>query len=43
MAFPEDGQYVFPGGLAPLLVASGKGEYFELNVWMLHKVVGDRR
>ena len=41
MAFPEDGQYVFPGGLAPLIVAGGEGEYFEPNVWMLHDVSSD--
>lgn len=38
MAFPEDGHYVFPGGLAPLSVSRGVGEYFEPNVWMLHDV-----
>lgn len=37
MAFPEDGQYVFPGGLAPLTVSAGEGRYFEPNVWMLHE------
>jgi hypothetical protein len=36
MAFPEDGQYVFPGGLAPLSVSEGMGSYWEPNVWMLH-------
>jgi hypothetical protein len=36
IAFPEDGQYVFPGGLAPLTVTDGEGEYWEPNVWMLH-------
>jgi len=43
MAFPDDGQYVFPGGLAPLVIAGGRGEYFEPNVWMMHKVGGDLR
>jgi GNAT superfamily N-acetyltransferase len=38
MAFPEDGQYVFPGGLAPLAAAGGEGDYWEPNVWMLHEV-----
>ena len=38
MAFPDDGQYVFPGGLAPLTVAGGEGDYWEPNVWMLHEV-----
>jgi len=36
MAFPEDGQYVFPHGLAPLMVSGGEGDYWEPNVWMLH-------
>lgn len=43
LALPEDGQYVFPGGLAPLTVAGGTGEYFEPNVWMLHDVGSDPR
>lgn len=38
LAFPEDGQYVFPGGLAPLDAAGGEGDYWEPNVWMLHEV-----
>ena len=38
MVFPEDGEYVFPGGLAPLTVRNGRGEYWEPNVWMLHAV-----
>ena len=37
-AFPEDGEYVFPGGLAPLVAARGVGDYWEPNVWMLHQV-----
>jgi hypothetical protein len=36
MAFPADGQYVFPHGLAPLTVSGGAGDYWEPNVWMLH-------
>jgi GNAT superfamily N-acetyltransferase len=36
MAFPEDGQYVFPHGLAPLTVSGGEGDYWEPNVWMSH-------
>lgn len=36
MQFPEDGDYVFPGGLAPLTVESGTGRYWEPNVWMHH-------
>ncbi|MGO9557959.1 MAG: N-acetyltransferase [Acidimicrobiales bacterium] len=38
MRFPEDGEYVFPSGLAPLSVRGGVGTYFEPNVWMLHEV-----
>lgn len=38
LLLPEPGQYVFPGGLAPLAVADGTGEYWEPNVWMLHPV-----
>lgn len=36
LRFPEDGVYVFPGGLAPLTVADGAGRYWEPNVWMHH-------
>jgi GNAT superfamily N-acetyltransferase len=36
MALPFEGEYVFPGGLAPLTVAGGVGDYWEPNVWMLH-------
>lgn len=39
MRFPEDGSYVFPGGLAPLVVEDGMGRYWEPNVWMLHELV----
>jgi GNAT superfamily N-acetyltransferase len=38
MRFPEDGQYVFPGGLAPLVVNEGVGVHVEPNVWVLHRV-----
>jgi hypothetical protein len=38
MAFPEDGEYVFLSGLAPLQVQDGIGTYWEPNVWMLHDV-----
>lgn len=37
MAFPKDGMYVFPSGLAPLDVQAGTGAYWEPNVWTLHK------
>jgi hypothetical protein len=38
MEFPADGQYVFPGGLAPLTVRDGVGQYWEPNIWMLHRI-----
>jgi hypothetical protein len=38
MAFPEDGDYVFPSGLAPLRVRRGTGTYGEPNVWMRHDI-----
>jgi hypothetical protein len=38
MAFPEDGEYVFPLGLAPLRVHRGIGSYWEPNVWMRHDI-----
>ncbi|MDP8929654.1 MAG: N-acetyltransferase [Actinomycetota bacterium] len=38
LAIPDDGSYVFPGGLAPLTVVEGTGRYWEPNVWMLHDV-----
>ena len=37
MQFPEDGEYVFPGGLATLVVEDGIGTHVEPNVWMLHR------
>ena len=38
MAFPEDGAYVFPGGLAPLNVSGGLGAYWEPNVWVCQDI-----
>lgn len=38
MVFPEDGEYVFPSGLAPLRVQNRVGHYWEPNVWMLHEL-----
>jgi hypothetical protein len=38
MPFPDDGDYVFPFGLAPLEVRAGTGRYWEPNVWVLHEV-----
>jgi GNAT superfamily N-acetyltransferase len=34
--FPEDGDYVFPGCLAPLYVRDGIGTHVEPNVWLRH-------
>ncbi len=36
MTFPNEGEYVFPFGLSPLVVKDGVGSYWEPNVWMLH-------
>jgi GNAT superfamily N-acetyltransferase len=38
MPFPDDGQYTFPGGLAPLDINHGRdlGSYWEPNVWIVH-------
>ena len=36
MAFPGDGEYVFPGGLATLLVEDGVATHVEPNVWVHH-------
>ena len=38
MRFPADGEYVFPGGLATLVVEDGIGTHVEPNVWVLHRV-----
>ena len=38
MRFPEDGDYVFPHCLAPLVVHDGVGTHIEPNVWMRHRV-----
>jgi GNAT superfamily N-acetyltransferase len=39
MAFPESGEYVIPGGLAPLTIdrEDDLGRYWEPNVWMRHR------
>jgi GNAT superfamily N-acetyltransferase len=39
MLFPDDGEYVFPGALAPLVVRDGVGRHVEPNVWMQHAVL----
>jgi GNAT superfamily N-acetyltransferase len=38
MRFPDDGEYVFPDALAPLVVHDGMGRHVEPNVWMRHAV-----
>jgi GNAT superfamily N-acetyltransferase len=38
MSFPADGEYVFPGALAPLVVSDGVGTHVEPNVWLRHRV-----
>jgi hypothetical protein len=38
MTFPDDGDYVFPAGLAPISVRDGVGSYWEPNIWMRHEV-----
>ncbi len=44
MWFPETGDYVFPGGLAPLHIDGGtnSGEYWEPNVWIIHTLPGSQ-
>ena len=39
-AFPESGTYVFPHALATLEIdtAADRGEYWEPNVWVRHRV-----
>jgi hypothetical protein len=40
LPFPESGDYVFPGGLAPVTIDREQdvGRYWEPNVWMRHHV-----
>ena len=38
LSLPSDGDYVIPGGLAPVTVHEGVGDYWEPNVWMLHEL-----
>ncbi len=40
MAFPESGDYWFPGGLATVMIdrEGDRGSYWEPNVWMRHAV-----
>jgi len=41
MSFPEDGDYVVPGALVPVVFTGGRGVYVEPNVWMRHRVGRD--
>jgi GNAT superfamily N-acetyltransferase len=43
MELPDEGDFVFPGGLAPLSVKDGIGHYWEPNVWMRHELDGSDR
>jgi GNAT superfamily N-acetyltransferase len=38
LAFPDDGDYVVTGMLAPLLVRAGVGRHVEPNVWLAHPI-----
>ena len=38
MTFPQDGDYVVPGGLVPVEFRDGRGVYVEPNFWMRHPV-----
>jgi GNAT superfamily N-acetyltransferase len=40
LAMPEDGDYLIPGGLAPVHVRNGTGRHIEPNVWVAHAVQG---
>ena len=41
MHFPEDGEYVVPGALVPVVFTDGRGRYVEPNIWMRHPVPRD--
>jgi GNAT superfamily N-acetyltransferase len=38
LAFPDDGDYVIPGALAPVRVKEGIGRHVEPNIWVLHRL-----
>ena len=40
MQFPDDGNYTFPAGLAPVSIDHGRdlGSYWEPNVWIVHDI-----
>jgi GNAT superfamily N-acetyltransferase len=39
VVMPEDGDYLIPGGLAPVEVRNGVGRHIEPNVWVVHGVL----
>jgi len=39
LQYPEDGDYIVPGGLVPVRFRDGSGTYAEPNVWMRHPIV----
>jgi GNAT superfamily N-acetyltransferase len=45
MAFPDDGDYPFPRGLAPVTIdhARDLGAYWEPNVWVVHRLSAEGR
>jgi GNAT superfamily N-acetyltransferase len=43
LSFPDDGDYLVPGGLVPVRFEGGRGEYVEPNVWMRHTVAASLR
>ena len=38
LVFPDDGDFLVPGGLVPVRFTDGHGVYVEPNVWMRHPV-----
>jgi hypothetical protein len=45
MPFPETGDYVFPAGLATEHIdrEHDVGEYWEPNIWVIHRADGTRK
>jgi GNAT superfamily N-acetyltransferase len=45
MLFPENGDYVFPSGLAPVHIDRDRdaGEYWEPNIWLVHSLAAAGR
>jgi GNAT superfamily N-acetyltransferase len=38
MQFPDDGDHIVPGMLAPLSIRDGSGRHVEPNVWLRHRL-----